>query len=64
MQKRVAIKASQDVIEKAINHREGELQIIACVGSGNTETISRRIAGIIKNGISPGSIVVHCAVCE
>ncbi|MBA2084699.1 ATP-dependent DNA helicase UvrD/PcrA [Dehalococcoides mccartyi] len=57
MPKRVVNKAPQDGMAKAINHREGNLQIIACAGSGKTETISRRIAGMVKDGIGPGSIV-------
>jgi hypothetical protein len=36
----------------------GNLQIIACAGSGKTEFISRRIAYIVANGIAkPENIV-------
>ncbi|CEP67130.1 Restriction endonuclease type II-like [Moorella glycerini] len=41
----------------AINHRKGNLQIIACAGSGKTEVISRRIAQIVKEG-TPRSCIV------
>lgn len=40
-----------------IEHRNGPLQVIACAGSGKTESISRRIAGLIKDGATPESIV-------
>src|SRR5207249_9969429 len=33
------------------------LQVIACAGSGKTESISRRIASLIAEGAEPGSIV-------
>ncbi len=33
------------------------LQIIACAGSGKTESISRRVARLISDGIAPESIV-------
>jgi DNA helicase-2/ATP-dependent DNA helicase PcrA len=42
---------------KAINHLSGDLQIIACAGSGKTEVVSRRIAELIKNDAKPKSIV-------
>lgn len=35
----------------------GNLQIIACAGSGKTEVVSRRTAELIKNGAKPRSIV-------
>lgn len=42
---------------KAVNHLKGNLQIIACAGSGKTEVVSRRIANLIESGASPESIV-------
>lgn len=48
---------SQKQMLKAVNHRDGNLQIIACAGSGKTETISRRTANMVKDGINPGSII-------
>jgi DNA helicase II / ATP-dependent DNA helicase PcrA len=35
----------------AINHINGNLQIIACAGSGKTQTISARIANMVFSGI-------------
>ena len=46
-----------EVQKRAINHKDGNLQIIACSGSGKTEVISRRIARIIESGASPKNIV-------
>ena len=58
MQKSIKKKSnSQKQMLKAVNHRDGNLQIIACAGSGKTETISRRTASMVKDGISPGSII-------
>jgi len=42
---------------KGISHREGNLLIIACAGSGKTEVISHRIAELVKEGIERDSIV-------
>ena len=42
---------------EAIEHNGGNLQLIACAGSGKTEVVARRIATLIKNGATPGSIV-------
>lgn len=42
---------------EAIEHCDGNLQLIACAGSGKTEVVARRIATLIKNGASPKSIV-------
>lgn len=33
---------------RAIGHQEGNLQIIACAGSGKTEVVARRIASLLK----------------
>lgn len=41
----------------AINHVNGNLQIIACAGSGKTETISARIANIVLSGVPKGQIL-------
>lgn len=41
----------------AIEHTKGNLQIIACAGSGKTETVSRRIANLVKQGEPASSIV-------
>lgn len=43
--------------ENAVKHLSGNLQIIACAGSGKTEVVSRRIANLITNGAPPESIV-------
>ena len=42
---------------KVISHRGLRLQVIACAGSGKTESISRRVASIINDGEPPESIV-------
>lgn len=46
---------------EAINHLEGNLQIIACAGSGKTQVISQRIVNILREkgpeGITPANIV-------
>jgi len=43
--------------QEAIDHRGGNLLIVACAGSGKTETISRRIARFVRDGASKDSIV-------
>jgi DNA helicase-2/ATP-dependent DNA helicase PcrA len=43
--------------QKAIKTDTGHLRIVACAGSGKTETISTRIARLIKNGEKPREIV-------
>ncbi len=43
--------------EKAIKHRGGNLLIIACAGSGKTEVISKRIAELVKEGVSRDEII-------
>jgi len=42
---------------EAISHINGNLQIIACAGSGKTETISARIANIILSGVPKEQIL-------
>src|SRR6516162_10286890 len=39
---------------QAIAHNQGNLQIIACAGSGKTEVVARRVATLLKNGTANG----------
>jgi DNA helicase-2/ATP-dependent DNA helicase PcrA len=41
----------------AVNHRGGNLQIIAAAGSGKTEVVSQRVAGLLAEGVPPNAIV-------
>jgi DNA helicase-2/ATP-dependent DNA helicase PcrA len=43
--------------QEVVHHRGAHLQVIACAGSGKTESISQRIAGLIQQGAIPESIV-------
>jgi DNA helicase II / ATP-dependent DNA helicase PcrA len=47
--------------QEAINHLDGNLQIIACAGSGKTQVISQRIINILREkaseGVRPANIV-------
>jgi len=43
--------------QQVVAHRGADLQVIACAGSGKTESISRRVAALIEEGAEPGSIV-------
>ncbi len=43
--------------QKAIDHWDGNLQIIACAGSGKTDVITRRIAKLVATGVNTASIV-------
>jgi hypothetical protein len=38
---------------RAVQHRGSDLQLIACAGSGKTETVAHRVAALIDEGISP-----------
>jgi DNA helicase-2/ATP-dependent DNA helicase PcrA len=42
---------------RAIEFADGHLQIIACAGSGKTETVARKCAVLLKRGIKPQEIV-------
>ena len=42
---------------QAIEHEDGNLLILACAGSGKTETIARRIARMVEKGTNRASIV-------
>lgn len=43
--------------QQAIDYRGGHLQLIACAGSGKTETVSLRVASLVAEGKDPASIV-------
>ena len=43
--------------QKVISHRGGDLQIVACAGAGKTEAISRRVAGLLHEGVEPRAII-------
>lgn len=47
--------------QQAINHLDGNLQVIACAGSGKTQVISQHIVNILKElavkGVEPQNIV-------
>ncbi|MFO0652648.1 MAG: ATP-dependent DNA helicase [Polyangiales bacterium] len=43
--------------QRIIMHRGGHLQVVACAGSGKTETVARRVAQLLAEGVAPMSIV-------
>lgn len=43
--------------EEAVAHRDGNLLILACAGSGKTEVISRRIAELVVEGTKKSEII-------
>ena len=43
--------------QRVVSHRGSDLQVIACAGSGKTESISRRVAELIAEGSAPESVV-------
>lgn len=40
-----------------VSYRGGHLQIIACAGAGKTETIARRVASLLADGVEPAGII-------
>jgi DNA helicase-2/ATP-dependent DNA helicase PcrA len=42
---------------KVIETHEGDIQVVACAGSGKTESISRRVAEILRRGGQPEEVV-------
>ena len=42
---------------EVLEYRGGHLQVIACAGSGKTESISKRVASLIGEGKPPDSII-------
>jgi ATP-dependent exoDNAse (exonuclease V) beta subunit len=43
--------------QQVVDHRGADLQVIACAGSGKTESVSRRVTALIAEGAEPSSIV-------
>jgi len=43
---------------QAVNFKEGPLLVIAGAGSGKTRTLTYRVARLVEEGISPGSILL------
>ena len=43
--------------QRVADHRGTHLQVIACAGSGKTESVSRRVSALIAEGVEPASIV-------
>lgn len=50
----VAISPAQ---KEVATYRGGDLQMIACAGSGKTESVSRQVAAPVEEGAEPASIV-------
>jgi len=40
-----------------VDHRGADIQVVACAGSGKTESIAQRVAALINEGADPSSIV-------
>ena len=43
---------------EAVNYTQGPLLVIAGAGSGKTRTLTYRVARLVEEGISPGSILL------
>jgi superfamily I DNA/RNA helicase len=53
-QAQIILSAEQ---QRVVAHRAEHIQVIACAGSGKTEAISRRVAGLIEEGVEPAQII-------
>ena len=51
------LKELNSMQEKAVNHIEGPMLVLAGAGSGKTKVLTSRIANLIDNGISPYNIL-------
>lgn len=52
-----AIPVLEGDARDAVDYRGGHLQIIAAAGSGKTEVVSQRVAGLLADGCEPSGIV-------
>ncbi len=43
--------------QRIIAHRGGHLQVVACAGSGKTETMAARVASMLADGTPPAGII-------
>ncbi len=43
--------------QAVIDHRGAHLQVVACAGSGKTETVSVRVATLLGEGVAPAGII-------
>lgn len=58
MTARVSAKVTLSTAQRTVvDYRGSDLQVIACAGSGKTESISRRIAGLVAEGKDPAAII-------
>lgn len=46
-----------DEQRRIIAHRGGHLQVVACAGSGKTETVAQRVAALLAEGVAPSAVV-------
>ncbi|MFO0650691.1 MAG: ATP-dependent DNA helicase [Polyangiales bacterium] len=46
-----------DEQRRIIAHRGGHLQVVACAGSGKTETVAQRVAALLAEGVAPCAVV-------
>jgi DNA helicase-2/ATP-dependent DNA helicase PcrA len=44
-------------LQALVDHRGSDLQVIACAGSGKTESMARRVASLVREGVAPAAIV-------
>ncbi|HVI01399.1 MAG TPA: UvrD-helicase domain-containing protein, partial [Enhygromyxa sp.] len=47
--------------QRAIDHRNGNLQLVACAGSGKTEVLANRVARLLDPAGSPAYLPRHIA---
>ncbi len=43
--------------QQAVDHAGGHLQVLACAGSGKTETMAWRVCRLLERGTKPGQVV-------
>ena len=54
-----AVQEDLDEVQlRAVGHRTGALRVLAPAGSGKTKTMINRVAALVADGASPGSVIV------